>query len=366
MFFSLALTHSAYSSLTTAKHAMYTATSKTPTLRSLVLTLALVLLGAAAAPLAHAQVSVERPEEVRHLKEARKTVADANETAAEMAEEMKRSKKTFDRLLNKLSGMEEGTRAYNLAFERARAAHSEMMRIRKDMLDKLMAAYGSALGSVNEALKGREKGSGLAQRFEKEAEETRGEIEKTRREGQKVDVIKTYGESDQGYQKVLNNLLQTLKHEIGVKKDYIQKTKAQGQKTRERSRDALYDRLRGIKAVLERRREEFRYEKKHLQNTARRLRQGLEMRQNLAAFKQFYGQMKQMSETLKGLSDEIRSIYEDFPETPSFEATLPDPQALDQGAGSPVMDGSTEGSSPDFIQETSSGGSGSSGGGRRK
>lgn len=366
MFFSLALTHSAYSSLTTAKHAMHTATSKTPTLRFFALTLALVFLGAAAAPGAHAQVSVERPDEVQHLKEAKKTVAAANETAAEMAEEMKKRKKTFDQLLSKLSGMEEGTRKYSIVFEKTRAAHSELMRIRKDMLDKLMAAYGSALSSVDEALKGEEKGSGLAEKFEKKVEETRDEIEETRREGQKFDVLYTHGRSDDEHKKALRAQLRTLEHAIGVKKDYIQKTKAQAQKTRERSRDALYDRLRGIRAAIERQRAEFRYEKKHLQNTARRLSQGLEMRQNLAAFQQFYGEMKQMSETLKGLSDEIRAIYEDFPETTSFEATLPDPQALDQGAGSPVMDGTTEGSSPDFIQETSSEGSGSSGGGRRK
>jgi DNA repair exonuclease SbcCD ATPase subunit len=337
---------------------MYTTTSKASPLRSFVLTLALVFIGAGAAPVAYAQVSVDRPDEVRHLKEARETVADANETAAKMAEEMKKSKKKFNRLLDKLSGMKEGTRAYNLAFERARAAHSEMMRIRKGMLDKLMAAYGSADGSLNKALKSREKGAGLAEEFEKKVEQTEKEIEEARAEGKKVDVIESYGGGDDEYQSVLRKELRTIKHEIGVKEDYIQKTKAQAEKTRQRSRDALYDRLRGIKAVLDRRRAEFRYEKKHLQNTAQRLRQGLEMRQNLAAFRQFYDEMKQMSKTLKGLDEEIKAIYTGFPEAPSLEATLPDPGSLDKDAGSPVMGGTTDEESPDFIQEEPSGGGG--------
>ena len=337
---------------------MYTTTSKASPLRSFVLTLALVLLGAGAPPVAYAQVSVDRPDEVRHLKEARETVADANETAAEMAEEMKKSKKKFDRLLDKLSGMEEGTRAYNLAFERARATHSEMMRTRKKMLDNLMAAYGAAVGSVDKAQKSREKGAGLAEEFEKKVEQTEKEIEETRAEGKKVDVIESFGGGDEEYQSVLRKELRTIKHEIGVKEDYIQKTKAQAEKIRQRSRDALYDRLRGIKAVLERRRAEFRYEKKHLQNTAQRFRQGLEMRQNLAAFSQFFDEMTQMSETLEALDEEIKSIYTGFPEAPSLEATLPDPGSLDKDAGSPVMGGTTDEESPDFIQEEPSGGGG--------
>jgi uncharacterized coiled-coil protein SlyX len=353
----LALLSSAHSSLTTAYNAMYTTTSKASPLRSFVLTLAL-FLGAGAAPAAYAQVSVDRPDEVRHLKEARETVADANETAAEMAEEMKKSKKKFDRLLEKLSGMEEGTRAYNLAFERARAAHSRMMATRRDMLDKLMAAYGSAIGSVNKALKSREKGAGLAEEFEKKVEQTEKEIKEARAEGKKVDVIESFGGGDGEYQSVLRKELRTIKHEIGVKEDYIQKTEAQAEKTRQRSRDALYDRLRGIRAVLERRRAEFRYEKKHLQNTAQRFRQGLEMRQNLAAFRQFYDEMTQMSKTLEALDEEIKSIYTGFPEAPSLEATLPDPGSLDKDAGSPVMGGTTDEESPDFIQEEPSGGGG--------
>lgn len=360
MSFTLALANSVHSSLKRIYHAMHTTTSNASLLRSFVLTLVLVLLGAgAAAPAAYAQVSVDRPDQVRHLKEARKTVAGANETAAEMAEEMKTSKKKFDRLLDKLSGMEEGTRAYNLAFERARAAHSRMMATRRAMLDKLMAAYGSAIGSLNKALKSREKGAGLAEEFEKKVEQTKKEIEEARAKGKKVDVIESFGGGDEEYQSVLRKELRTIKHEIGVRKDYIQKTKAQVQKTRHRSRDALYDKLRGIKAVLERRRAEFRYEKKHLQNTARRLRQGLEMRQNLAAFRQFFAEMGKMSETLKGLDEEIKAIYNGFPEAPSLEATLPDPGSLEEDAGSPVMEGTTNESSPDFIQETSSSGGGS-------
>lgn len=358
MSFTLALANSVHSSLKTAYNAMYTTTSKASPLRSFVLTLAL-FIGAGAAPAAYAQVSVDRPDEVRHLKEARETVADANETAAEMAEEMKKSKKKLDRLLEKLSEMEEGTRAYNLAFERARAAHSRMMATRRDMLDKLMAAYGSAIGSLNKALKSREKGAGLAEEFEKKVEQTEKEIEEARAEGKKVDVIESFGGGDGEYQSVLRKELRTIKHEIGVKEDYIQKTKEQVQKTRQRSRGALYDRLRGIKAVLERRRAEFRYEKKHLQNTAQRFRQGLEMRQNLAAFSQFYDEMTQMSKTLEALDEEIKAIYTGFPEAPSLEATLPDPGSLDKDAGSPVMGGgTTDEESPDFIQEEPSGGGG--------
>lgn len=300
--------------------------------------LAAILLAASTAP-AFSQASVDRPEMVRDLKKARKTVAEANRTASQMAEEMTSLKKTLDRHLQKLNRVEEGTQVYRLTHERARAAHSELMATRKEMLDKKMAAYGSAIGSLNSALKTGKRGAGLAKRFEEKAEKTRDEIKETRQEGEKIEVIYDHGESDDQYREALDAQLRTLRHEVGLQKEYIKKLKANARKARKSSQDKLFDRLRAIKAALKRRKAEFGVEKKHLQDTARRLDQELRMRQKLSAFNQFYGEMQKLSEVTEGLTEEVKAIYEDLGETPSFGGSLPDPESLEDSGGSPVIEG---------------------------
>jgi len=313
-----------------------------PFLLTSTLAAALMALLAAGASPALAQVSVDRPDEVQHLRDASETVVEANETASQMAEEMKASKEKFDRHLKKLSNLEKGTQEYTLTYERARSAHSEMMRVRKDMLDKLQAAYGSAIGSVDKALKSRdEEGAKLAEQFEEKAEKAREGIEEVRTEGEKVEVIRDHGEGDKQYREVLNEELRTLRHQIGIKKDYAKKTEANAEKVRESGQAAFYDQLREIRATLQRHQSEFKLEEKHLKNTAQRLRQEVERRDQIATLRDFYDKMQKMTETMEGLDEEVKSIYGSFPEGPSIDQTLPDAQSLGDKAGSPVMDEAT-------------------------
>lgn len=315
------------------------------------LAFALTLLAVGTAP-AFSQVSVDRPEMVRDLKDARKTVANANQTASQMADEMTSQKEKLDRNLRKLNRAEEGTRAYSLAYERARAAQSKIMVIRKEMLDKKMAAYGSAIGHLDSALKTRKDGTGLAKNFEKESETIRTQIKQHGEEGEKVEVIRDYGNPDEEYRRALSAQLQTLRHEIGVKKQYIEKLKANAQKVRKNSQNELFDRLRTLKSALKRRRVEFRFEKKHLQNTAKRLRQELSMRQKLTAFNQFYTEMQKLSDVTEGLEEEVKSIYEDFGEAASsFGGSLPNPKSLENEGGSPVMDANSYDPVSSFKQD---------------
>jgi len=301
---------------------------------------ALILLAVGTAP-AFSQASVDRPEMVRELKDARKTVARTNRTANQMAKKMTSLKENLDRHLQKLSELKKGTQAYRLTYERTRAAHSKLMSIRKEMLDKKMAAYGSAIGSLNSALKTGKRGNGLAKKFETKAKETRDKIKQTHQKGEKIEVIRDHGNPDEQYRKALNAQLRTLRHEVGLEKQYIKKLKANAQKARKNSQNKLFDRLRAFKAALKRRRMEFRFEKKHLKNTARRLRQELRMRQKLSAFNQFYAEMRKLSEVTKGLEEEIKTIYEDLGETPSLSGSLPKLKTLENGGGSPMMDGNS-------------------------
>lgn len=292
--------------------------------------LALLLLAAGAGS-ALAQRSTEAPNVVEPLKDARETIAEASETAGEMAERMKELKTRYNRKREALKELEEGTNAHSAKFEEVRALHSEMMAVRNQMLEKLQAAYGSAIGSLDRALQTKGEGEGLAKHLRTRAEETQKEIGRIRKKGEKLAVLQDHGTPDQSYGEFLEQKLETLRHKIRVKKRYVEKTEKTAEQARGSSQRALYDKLRALRASLKRRQVDFKMEQQRLVDLARVGNQGLSVRQNLASFRQFWAKMKEMSKTLSGASGLAESIYEDMARPPSVVKHLPDPEDLPKG-----------------------------------
>lgn len=292
-----------------------------PLLRAAALILLFLAVGASSAL---AQRSAKAPEMVKPLKDARETIASANKTTAEMAATMEELKKKYNRKREELKDLEEGTDAHNAKFEEVQALHSEMMKVRHKMLEKLQAAYGSAMGSLDQALQTKGEGEGLANRLDTRVEKTRKEIDEAQEEGEQLEVLQEYGAPDQSYGRVLQQKLKTLRHKIQVRKDYLEKTKKTEEQVRGSSQRALYDKLRALKASLERRQENFKIEQQRLVDLARVGSQNLSVRQNLAVFRQFWAKMKEVSETLSGASNMATTIYEDMAQLPSVGERMPE------------------------------------------
>ena len=310
---------------------------------------ALVLLLLAAGPSsALAQRSTKAPEIVKPLKDARKTIAEANKTAVEMAKTMEELKNKYNRKRKELKELEEGTDAHNAKFEEVQALHSEMMKVRHEMLEKLQAAYGSASGSLDQALQTKGEGEGLANRLDTRVEKTRKKIAEAREKGEKLAVLRDHGAPDQSYGKVLEQKLETLRHKIQVRESYVEKTEETAERARGSSQRAFYDKLRALKASLERRQESFKIEQRRLVDLARVGSQNLSVRQNLAVFRQFWAKMKEVSETLSGASGLAETIYEDMAQLPSIGERLPEPEGLPEGEN-PISEGSSS------LEGTSSG-----------
>jgi DNA repair exonuclease SbcCD ATPase subunit len=309
--------------------------------------LALLLLAAGASS-ALAQQSADAPEIVEPLKDAGETIADADRTAVKMTKTMEELKNKYKRKRKELKELEEGTDAHSAKFEEVKALHSEMMKVRHEMLEKLQAAYGSAIGSLDQALQTKGEGEGLANRLDTRAEKTRKEIAEAREEGEKLAVLRDHGASDQSYGKVLEQKLETLRHKIQVRKSYLEKTEETAERARGNSQRALYDKLRALKASLERRQESFKIEQRRLVDLARVGSQNLSVRQNLAVFQQFWAKMKEVSETLSGASGLAETIYEDMAQIPAVGEQLPEPEGIPEGE-SPISEGSSA------LEGTSSG-----------
>jgi len=309
--------------------------------------LALLLLAAGASS-ALAQQSADAPEIVEPLKDAGETIADADRTAVKMTKTMEELKNKYKRKRKELKELEEGTDAHSAKFEEVKALHSEMMKVRHEMLEKLQAAYGSAIGSLDQALQTKGEGEGLANRLDTRAEKTRKEIAEAREEGEKLAVLRDHGASDQNYGKVLEQKLETLRHKIQVRKSYLEKTEETAEQARGNSQRALYDKLRALKASLERRQESFKIEQRRLVDLARVGSQNLSVRQNLAVFQQFWAKMKEVSETLSGASGLAETIYEDMAQIPAVGEQLPEPEGIPEGE-SPISEGSSA------LEGTSSG-----------
>jgi predicted nucleic acid-binding Zn-ribbon protein len=317
---------------------------------------ALALLLLAAGPSSSfAQRSTKAPEMVKPLKDARETIANANKTAVEMAKTMEELKNEYNRKRKELQELEKGTDAHNAKFEEVQALHSEMMKVRHEMLEKLQAAYGSAIGSLDQALQTKGEGEGLAEHLDTRGEKTRKEIAEVREEGKKLAVLLENGAPDQGYRKVLEQKLETRRHEIRVRESYLNKTKETAEQVRGSSQRALYDKLRALKASLNRRQENFKIEQRRLVDLARVGSQNLSVRQNLAVFRQFWAKMKEVSETLSGASGLAETIYEDMAQLPAIGEQLPEPEGLPEGEN-PISEGSSalEGTSSeveiDFLE----------------